>query len=48
MRGEGALWPPPNFLVSTSITIKFSVLIGLNEVSPKIANNFENDVTAEL
>ena len=37
--------PPPNFVVSSSIMIKFGVLIESDIFYPK---NFINDVTAEL
>ena len=30
----GALWPPPNFVVSSSIMIKFGVLIEFDKFSP--------------
>ena len=34
--GEGgALWPPPNFVVSSSIMIKFGVIIEFDKFSRK-------------
>ena len=44
----GALWPPPNFIVSSSIMIKLGVLIEFDTFSRKWPKNFDNDVTAEL
>ena len=35
--GGGALCPPPNFVVSSSITIKFDVLIEFDKFFSKIA-----------
>ena len=40
--------PPPNFVVSSSIMIKFGVLVEFDNFSPKKTKNFKNDVTAEL
>ena len=33
--GGGALWPPPNFVVSSSVTIKFGILIEFDKFPPK-------------
>ena len=40
--------PPPNFVVSCSVRIKFGVLIEFDKFSPKYPKSFDNDVTAEL
>ena len=44
--GRGALWH--YFFVSSSITIKFGVLIEFHKFSPKYPQTSENEVTAEL
>ena len=44
----GALWPPPNFVVSNSVMIKFGLLTEFDKFSPKQQKKFKNDVTAEL
>ena len=31
----GPLWPPPNFVVSSSITIKIGILIEFDKFPPK-------------
>ena len=34
-KNSGALWPPPNFVVSSSTMIKFGVLIEFDTFSPE-------------
>ena len=47
--GGGGIIASPNFVVSSSITIKFGVLIEFDRFSPKYQNwIFENNVNAEL
>ena len=49
MGGGGGLdGPPPNFVVSSSIMIKFGAVIEFDKFSPKLSKSFKNDVTAEL
>ena len=45
--GGGNYGPPPNFVVSGSITIKFGVLY-LTSLFQNRRKSFENDVTADL
>ena len=45
--GGGGLCSPLNFVVSSSITIKFGVLIEFDKFSLKQPKRLENDVTAE-
>ena len=45
----GGIMAPPNFVVSSSITIRFGAVIEFDKFSPKYPKkSFENDVTAEL
>ena len=46
--GVKVLNPSPNFVVSSSIMIKFGVLIEFDKFSPKQPKSFENEVTEEL
>ena len=46
--GWGHYGPPPNFVVSSSVTIKFGVLIEFDKFLQNSKKSFENDVIAEL
>ena len=41
-------YAPPNFVVSSSITIKFGVVREFDKFSPKQQKSLKNDVTEEL